>query len=185
MYPIVAALLTPGSEVTVTGIDPDDPQPDRLVLDVLREMGGDIEVGPDRVTARSSTLAGRRIDCNDFIDQFMLLAVAGAAAEGETELVNAEIARHKECDRVAEMARALSAMGAEVRERPDGLLIRRSALRGAELDSRADHRMVMTLSVAGLIADGATTIRDAQCVEKTFAAYPQAMAALGARFQTR
>ncbi|MCG3181295.1 MAG: 3-phosphoshikimate 1-carboxyvinyltransferase [Phycisphaerae bacterium] len=182
MYPIVAALLTPDSEVTVTGIDPNDPQPDRLVLDVLRDMGGDIEIGPDYVTARTSRLAGRRIDCNDFIDQFMLLAVVGAAAEGTTELVNAEIARHKECDRVSEMARALAAMGAAVEERPDGLAVSRSPLRGAALDSRADHRMVMTLSVAGLIADGPSVIRDAQCVEKTFADYPRAMAGLGARF---
>lgn len=180
LYPLVAALVTPGSEVTVAGVDVSDPQPDRLVLDVLRDMGGDIRVHGDRVTARSSTLAGRRIDCNDFIDQFMLLAVVGCLAQGETELVNAQIARHKECDRIAAMAAALTAMGANTVERPDGLLLRHATLRGADLDSHADHRMVMTLSVAALAADGDTTIRRAECVEKTFADFPAAMRSLGA-----
>ncbi|MDD4890834.1 MAG: 3-phosphoshikimate 1-carboxyvinyltransferase [Phycisphaerae bacterium] len=180
IYPIVAALLTPGSEVMVTGLDPEDPQPDRLVLDVLRAMGGDIRVERDRVIARSSQLVGRRIDCNDFIDQFMLLAVVGALAAGETELVNAEIARHKECDRISEMANALRAMGATVDERADGLRIGRSPLHGVDLDSRADHRMVMTLATAGLAASGETIIRRAECVEKTFADFPAAMGRLGA-----
>ncbi len=184
MYPLVAALVTPGSEVAVTGVDPADPQPDRLLLDVLREMGADIQVGADFVTARSSRLAGRRIDCNDFIDQFMLLAVVGCLAEGETELVNAQIARHKECDRIAAMASALRAMGADLEERPDGLLLRRSNLRGADLDSRADHRMVMTLAVAGLAAQGGSIIRRAECVEKTFADFPAALARLGADVRT-
>lgn len=184
MYPLVAGLLAADGEVTVAGVDPADPQPDRLALDVFRDMGGQIEVNGDRVTARGSRLVGRRIDCNDFIDQFMLLAVVGCFAEGRTELVNAEIARHKECDRVAAMAAALRAMGADVEERPDGLLIRHSPLRGATLDSLADHRMVMTLAVAGLAAAGRTVIRRAECVEKTFAEFPAAIARLGGMIQT-
>lgn len=185
MYPLVAALVTPDSEVTVVGVDADDPQPDRLAIDALRKMGGDISVDGDRVTARSSRLTGTRIDCNDFIDQFMLLAVAGTLADGQTELVNAEIARHKECDRVSEMAAALGAMGADLDERPDGLVLRKSSLRGADLDSRADHRMVMTMATAALAADGETVIRRAECVEKTFADYPSAMATLGADVAAR
>ena len=179
LYPLVAALVTPGSEVTVAGLDGDDPQPDRLVLDVLRRMGGDIRQEGDRITARGSRLHGRRIDCNDFIDQFPLLAVVGCFAEGETELVNAEIARHKECDRISQMARSLRAMGADLDERPDGLTIRRSGLAGSDLDSQADHRMVMTLTVAALAASSASTIRRAECVSKTFADFPEAMARLG------
>jgi 3-phosphoshikimate 1-carboxyvinyltransferase len=105
--------------------------------------------------------------------------VVGCFAEGQTELVNAEIARHKECDRIAEMARALRAMGADLDERPDGLVIRRSRLAGADLDSRADHRMVMTLTTAALAAAGTTVIRRAECVAKTFPDFPAAMAGVG------
>ena len=113
----------------------------------------------------------------------MLLAVVGACAEGETELYNAAIFRQKECDRIAEMHKALKAMGASVEERPDGLLIRHSRLHGAHLDSRADHRMVMTLSLAGLVAGGQTHISDIECVKKTFHNFVEQMTMLGCEMQ--
>ncbi|KKK78625.1 hypothetical protein LCGC14_2841710, partial [marine sediment metagenome] len=183
MYPIVAGLICPDSEVKVTGVDINDAQGDKLVLDVLRDMGADLEVGEEGVVARTSRLQGREIDCNDFIDQFMLLAVVGACAEGETVLTNAEICRHKECDRISEMAKALSAMGADVEERPDGLVIRRSNLHGARLHSRRDHRMVMTMSLAGMVASGQTIINDIDCIKKTFPRFVERMAALACDMQ--
>ena len=179
LYPIAAAVLTEDSEVRLPGMDFSDCQGDKGVVDVLREMGADITIEDDVVTARSSTLTGRTIDCNDFIDQFMLLAVVGACAEGETVLTNAEVCRHKECDRIAEMHKALTAMGASVQERPDGLVIRTSALRGAELDSRADHRMVMTLAIAALVASGQTSITNIECVKKTFPDFVGQMQGIG------
>jgi 3-phosphoshikimate 1-carboxyvinyltransferase len=186
LYPIVAAVLTPdGSEVRLAGMDVDDPQGDKAVVDVLRRMGADIQVADGQVVARSSRLTGCRIDCNDFIDQVMLLAVVGACAEGETVLTNAEVARHKECDRIAAMYDALRAMGADVEQRPDGLVIRKSRLHGARLDSHADHRMVMTLGVAAMVADGDTEISNAECVKKTFPDFVAQMQSLGCDMQTR
>jgi 3-phosphoshikimate 1-carboxyvinyltransferase len=78
------------------------------------------------------------------------------------------------------MYKALRAMGANVVERPDGLVIRHSALRGATLDSRADHRMVMTLATAGLGADGETIVTNSECVRKTFPAFVEQMQRIGA-----
>ena len=184
LYPIVAAVVTEESEIRVPGMDFADSQGDKAVVDVLRDMGADITAEEETVIARSSRLTGREIDCNDFIDQFMLLAVAGTRAEGETVLTNAEVARHKECDRIAEMAKALKAMGADVEERPDGLVIRRSRLRGASLDSRADHRMVMTLTVAGLLAEGQVKISDIECVKKTFPDFVAQMEGVGCDLRT-
>jgi 3-phosphoshikimate 1-carboxyvinyltransferase len=168
LYPIVAGVVCPDSEVRLPGMDFADSQGDKGVVDVLRGMGADIEISDHEVIARSSSLTGREIDCNDFIDQFMLLAVVGAIAEGETVLTNAESCRHKECDRISQMCRALKAMGADVEERPDGMVLRHSRLRGASLDSQGDHRMVMTLAIAGLVAEGQTMISDTECVKKTF-----------------
>lgn len=183
MYPLAAGLLCDNSEVRVADLDPGDVQGDKMALDVLCDMGADIEVTADAVIARTSRLRGRRIDCNDFIDQFMLLAVVGACAEGETVLYNAEVCRHKECDRISEMYNALSAMGADVQERPDGLRIRHSELRGARLDSRSDHRMVMTLAVAGMVASGQTIIKGIDCVRKTYPNFVEQMAAIAADVQ--
>ncbi len=183
LYGIVAAVITPDSEVRLPGLNPADCQGDKAVVDVLREMGADIEVTDEAVTARSSKLTGREIDCNDFIDQFPLLAVVGACAEGETVLTNAEICRHKECDRISEVHKALAAMGADVEERQDGLVVRRSQLRGASLDSHNDHRMVMTLAVAALVAAGQTLIKDIDCIKKTFSHFVEEMQSLGCDMQ--
>ena len=183
LYPIVAGCVVPGSEVRVPGMDFNDSQGDKAVINVLREMGADIEISDHEVVARTSSLTGRQIDCNDFIDQFMLLAVVGALAEGETVLTNAEVCRYKECDRISEMHKALKAMGADVEERPDGLVIRKSRLRGASLDSRNDHRMVMTLSVAGMAARGQTLINNIECIKKTFPHYVEQMQGIGCDMQ--
>ncbi len=183
LYPIVAAVLSDDSEVRIPGMDFQDSQGDKLVINVLREMGADIEIDGDTVIARSSKLKGCEIDCNDFIDQFMLLAVVGSRAEGETVLTNAAICRQKECDRITEIFHALKAMGASVTERPDGLVVRGGRLRGARLNSRADHRMVMTLAVAGLVADGTTVISDVQCVKKTFPSFLHEMQSIGCEME--
>ncbi len=184
LYPIAAAVLTRDSELKIHGMDPSDPQGDKEVVNVLRSMGADITVEGDTVTARSSRLRGREIDCNDFIDQFMLLAVVGTQAEGETVLTNAAVCRHKECDRIAAMAAALKAMGADVTERDDGLVVRPGRLHGARLDSRRDHRMVMTLAVAGLLADGRTFVADVDCVKKTFPRFVHEMRSIGCDMDT-
>jgi 3-phosphoshikimate 1-carboxyvinyltransferase len=184
MYPIVAAVVTSGSEVRLPGLDFQDSQGDKAVVGVLREMGAKIDVGPDGVVARSGALVGRTIDCNDFVDQFPLLAVVGACAEGQTVLTNAEVCRHKECDRIAETAKVLKAMGALVEERPDGLVVRRSRLRGANMDARSDHRMAMTFTVAGLVADGLTRVVGVECVKKTFPDFVHQMQGIGADVET-
>ena len=111
------------------------------------------------------------------------------AADNETTLtlkwLNAEVCRHKECDRIAEMRKALTVMGADVAERDDGLVIRGGAIHGARLDSRADHRLVMTLAVAGLVAEGTTVISKTECVKKTFPAFVSEMQAIGCDMRKR
>ncbi len=180
LYPIVAGVLTPGADVFVPGVDFDDCQGDKGVVTVLQQMGADIEVTQAGVRARHSMLRGMEIDCNDFIDQFMLLAVVGAFAEGKTTLTNAEACRHKECDRISAMDDALTAMGAQVASRSDGMVVHQSHLTGATLSSRHDHRMVMSMAVAALAASGQTTITEIECVEKTFPDFVEQMTLLGA-----
>ena len=115
----------------------------------------------------------------------MLLAVVGACAEGQTVLTNAEVCRHKECDRIAEMRKALTAMGADVEERPDGLVIRKSRCAGRRSTAARDHRMVMTLAVAGLPPTAGRPSRNVECVKKTFADFVTEMQGLGADMDTQ
>jgi 3-phosphoshikimate 1-carboxyvinyltransferase len=94
---------------------------------------------------------------------------------------NAEHVRHKETDRLKAMASELSKMGADIKERPDGLVIEGGKLHGADVTGYDDHRLVMALTVAGMAADGTTKIDTAETVDVSYPGFFQAMESLGAR----
>jgi 3-phosphoshikimate 1-carboxyvinyltransferase len=100
-------------------------------------------------------------------------------AEGETRLVNVPQARLKETDRIAVMRGELMKMGADIKELPDGLVVRRSPLRGASVRGHGDHRVVMALAVAGLAAEGETEIDTAESVSVTFPGFGALMRSAG------
>jgi 3-phosphoshikimate 1-carboxyvinyltransferase len=184
-FPIAAALITQ-SELTVANVDLQDVQGDKKIVDVLRQMGARIEVDERAKTLRvmpSRALQGVAVDLNDFIDALPVLAVVGCFASGETRLFNATMARYKECDRVAGIARELRRMGAQIIETPDGLIIHAGHLHGAEVGCYGDHRMAMALAVAGLNSSGATVIRDIDCVNKTYRWFAEHLQHVGAHIQ--
>lgn len=185
-YPLLAALITPDSEITIRGMDLNDPYGDKQMIYLLQEMGADITIETDRLIARSSQLRGIEADMNLLPDQVPTLAVAACFAEGETVIKNAFIARWKECDRIAAVHTELTKMGAKITEKEDGLIIHQDGswrLKGAEIDGYYDHRMALAFSVAGLGAAGETIISDAQMLEKSFGSYVPEMKAAGADFE--
>ncbi len=152
-YPLLAALITPDSEVTVKGMDLTDPYGDKQIIYILQKMGADIAIEDQVITARTSRLKGLEVDMNALPDQVPTLAVAACFARGETTIKNALTARWKECDRIAAVCRELKKMGAKITEKEDGLVIHQDGtwqLTGAGIDGYYDHRMVMAFSVAGL-----------------------------------
>lgn len=185
-YPLLAAFITPGSEVTVRGMDLSDPYGDKQMVYLFQKMGADIAIGEHAITARSSQLRGIEVDMNDLPDQVPTMAVAACFAEGETTIKNALTARWKECDRIAAVCGELKKMGAKITEKEDGMVIHQDGswrLQGAGIDGYYDHRMVMAFSVAGLGAQGETKISDAQMVEKSFGSYIGEMREAGADFE--
>lgn len=179
-FPLAAAILT-DSEVRFDNLDFQDPQGDKELILILRQMGARIETEERAVhVKKGSALQGIKIDVNSCIDALPILAVMGCFAEGETELVGGAIARSKECDRISAIASELKKMGAYIEEREDGLLIRRSFLKGSAVQSCRDHRIALALAVAALAARGETVIEDVACVSKTFPEFQQQMQALGA-----
>ncbi|MFH0964020.1 MAG: 3-phosphoshikimate 1-carboxyvinyltransferase [Planctomycetota bacterium] len=180
---LVAAAVT-GSEITLTGLDPDDSQGDKAVAGMLAEMGAEVKHGKDGLTIRCRGLVGRELDLNATPDALPALAVAGCFARGETRLVNVPQARVKETDRIAVMREELTKMGAEVEEREDGLVVRESRLAGTQLNGHGDHRVVMALAVAGLAAEGETRIDTAESVAVTFPSFVELMRALGGEMGT-
>jgi 3-phosphoshikimate 1-carboxyvinyltransferase len=175
---IVAALILPDAEVRIDGVLLN---PRRTAfLDVLRQMGGRIEVGltaeePEPVgwiVAASSRLRGTDVPpalVPALIDEVPALAVAGACAEGRFTVTGAGELRVKESDRIAALAEGLSRMGVAVEELPDGLAVTGGrVLRGASVRAHDDHRIAMALAVAALAAEGETEIDGAECASVSF-----------------
>jgi 3-phosphoshikimate 1-carboxyvinyltransferase len=168
-------------EVALLGLDFSDSQPDKAVVDYLRAMGADITIEPDSVKIRASQLRGAEIDMNATPDALPAMAVTAAFAEGETRLVNVPQARNKETDRIKCMATELAKMNINVEELPDGIIIRQSKPKPAQLHGWSDHRIVMALSLAGLALDGPTMIDTAEAMSVTFPTFTELMQNIGAK----
>jgi 3-phosphoshikimate 1-carboxyvinyltransferase len=94
--------------------------------------------------------------------------VLGTQLEGGIDIGDASELRVKETDRIKSVVENLRRMGADVTEKPDGFKVERSQLHGAEIDSFGDHRIAMAFAIAGLLADGETTIKGAECADVSF-----------------
>ncbi len=176
----LAAGALEGNEVVLRGLDMDDTQGDKAVVEYLRAMGAEIEVGEDSIRVRAKELKGCELDLNATPDALPMLAVLGCFAQGATRLVNVPQARIKETDRICAMAAELRKLGAEVEELEDGLVVRESALQGAEVDSHRDHRIAMALAVAGCAIPGETVVREAEAAAVTFPEFSDCMRGIGA-----
>jgi len=187
---IAAGLLVPGSEILLkhVGINPTRDG----ILSVCRDMGADItllnkntdsgEPTAD-ILVKSSTLHGTEIGGSiipTLIDELPVIAAMACFAEGETIIRDAGELKVKESNRIEVMVRNLSAMGADVTETEDGMIIRGGRpLHGAVIDSKLDHRIAMTFAVAGLCAEGETEIKGAECVNISYPGFYQDLERLG------
>ena len=165
----LAAAAVTGSELFLRGLDMSDTQGDKAVVGMMEAMGCTVRVERDGLRiAGPERLRGGTFDLNATPDALPAMAVVGSVAEGETRLLNVPQARIKETDRLSVMARELARLGAAVEELPDGLIIRGGGLRGADVSGHGDHRVVMALAVAGLAAEGETTVDTAEAAAVTF-----------------
>lgn len=179
-FSLCAAAITKDSSVLVKGLDLNDAQGDKVIIDYLKKMGAKIKFTPQGIVVNSTNLQGIEIDLNAAPDMLPILSVLGCFAEGETKLVNVAHARIKETDRIKSMSTELRKMGADILELSDGLVIKKSKLHGAKLNGYNDHRTIMALAVAGVNAQGVTKISTAQGINKTYPTFVNSMVKLGA-----
>ncbi|WP_407356823.1 3-phosphoshikimate 1-carboxyvinyltransferase [Methanolobus sp. WCC5] len=181
-YLLAAAAMT-GSSVTVKNLFPSK-QGDVEIIDVLERMGAKIswdkEEGTVHVTC--SGLKCTTFDAGATPDLVPTIAVLAACARGVTVIENAEHVRYKETDRLHAMALELAKMGISVKEEPDRLTITGGELHGAHLHGWHDHRIVMALTIAGMVA-GDTTIDTAEAVQISFPDFFGEMTKLGAQIK--
>jgi len=168
-YFFALAAIT-GGTVTLEGLGSSSIQGDLKFVDILEQMGCWVLREPARTTVKAGRLRGVDIDMNAVSDTVMTLAVVALFAEGTSRIRNVAHVRHKESDRIAALAAELRKLGARIDEYPDGLLIDPPAsdrLHGARLATYDDHRMAMSLALAGLRIPGVTVVEPG-CVAKTY-----------------
>jgi 3-phosphoshikimate 1-carboxyvinyltransferase len=180
-YALAAGALSGG--VTLRGLSLTSSQADRIVIEILSEMGAEVSTSGGDVRVAKSTLKGVSADLSDCPDLFPVVSALCAAAEGESTLTGLGRLRLKESDRVAAMAEGLTRMGARVRYDSDSAKVTGGAPRGAEVDPRGDHRIAMSLAVLALAAEGETKINDSECVKKSYPGFWDDLAAIGGRLE--
>lgn len=175
----LAAGALQDNEILCEGLDLTDTQGDKAVIEYLKAMGADVIIEDHGVRVKSSKLVGCEIDLNATPDALPMMAVLGCFAKGETRLVNVPQARMKETDRIAVMRQELEKLGAKITELEDGLVIQESALTPGEVEGHDDHRVVMSLAIAGTMMPGTTIIHGYEAVNITFPTFVNALNALG------
>ncbi|QIO23271.1 3-phosphoshikimate 1-carboxyvinyltransferase [Haloarcula sp. JP-L23] len=182
-YLLAMGALAGDDAVTVTSAFP-SAQGDSAIVDILDRMGATLDWDRENgeITVERSALSGIEVGVKDTPDLLPTIATLGAAAGGVTRITDAEHVRYKETDRVSAMAEELTKMGAEVEEKQDELVVygEDTDLHGATVDGRADHRIIMSLAVAGLVADGETTVTGAEHVDVSFPNFFDVLSGLGA-----
>lgn len=183
-FPLAAAVIT-GSEYALTCVDFQDTQGDKEIVSILRLMGADIEIDNDGkrllVHPCSALRGGMEINMEDIPDALPALSVVAAAARGKTVFTGVENVRLKETDRVSVMCSELSKMGVRVEADDHSMTVYGGeGLHGALVDSYGDHRVAMALIVAGMIAEGTTTVLNAESVDVSYPGFISGMVASGA-----
>ncbi|MFT5130439.1 MAG: 3-phosphoshikimate 1-carboxyvinyltransferase [Rhodothermales bacterium] len=180
----LAAGALGNNSIACEGLDMTDSQSDKAVVDFLRQMGANVDVSDEAIRVSAAPLTGIDIDMNDCPDALPMMAVVGCFARGTTRLLNVPQARIKETDRIAVMACELRKLGADIEELEDGLVIRESSLRGAEVNGHHDHRVVMSLAIAGSLI-GNTRIATAEAAAITFPTFSTLYSSLGGNIEGR
>ena len=186
---MVAAAITPGSDITLRHVGVN---PTRVgVINILRQMGASIELSNQKevggepvadIRVRHDQLKGIVIPEDQVplaIDEFPVLFVAAACAEGETVLTGAEELRVKESDRIQSMADGLVTLGIDAQSTPDGIRIQGGELGSGEVHSHDDHRIAMAFAIAGLRAKGEILIHDCNNVATSFPDFVELAATVG------
>jgi 3-phosphoshikimate 1-carboxyvinyltransferase len=169
-----AAAAITGGRARVEGLSKGALQGDVGFVEVLKQMGSTVEYGPDWIEVTGRASRGIDVDMNAISDTVQTLAAVAIFAEGPTRVRGVAHNRHKETDRIGDLATELRKLGARIDEHEDGLTIHPAVLRPAEIETYNDHRMAMSLGLVGLRQEG-VWILNPKCTEKTYPNYFEAM----------
>lgn len=158
-----------GEEIRCKNLNINSLQGDKEIINIIKSMGGIIDINHDFIKANPSKLKGITIDASEIPDLVPILAVAGSVSSGVTKIINAKRVRIKECDRLHAIACELNKIGGDVEELEDSLIIKgNKKLKGGAVDSWNDHRIAMALAVASIACEEPLIINNSEAVEKSY-----------------
>ncbi|MBN4050957.1 MAG: 3-phosphoshikimate 1-carboxyvinyltransferase [Alkaliphilus sp.] len=158
-----------GGKVSIEGVNLDTLQGDKIIVDIIKKMGGNVIEKGSTLHIVESKLNGVTIDVSECPDLVPILAVLGALSGGTTKIINAKRLRFKESDRLKAISTELNKIGADIKENIDGLIIRgKEKLKGGEVNTWGDHRIAMALSIASIKCESAVIINNPNVVKKSY-----------------
>lgn len=160
-----------GNSISVEGLKEGSIQGDRIVIDILKNMGASINIDREGINMyTNSELKSTIIDASDCPDIIPILSVCASVANGKTEIINAGRLRIKECDRLHAVCSELSKLGADITEKENSIIITgvNSLKGGCEVWSHKDHRICMMLAIAATLCEEKIYIRDVECISKSY-----------------
>lgn len=178
---LVAGTL--GSPICCTGLNPHSLQGDKVILELLQQMGGKLTIEADSIQASIAITRSIEIDASQCPDLVPILAVLAAVSDGTTRIIRAGRLRIKECDRLKAVTQELNKLGANIVEHEDSLTIYgRRLLTGGTVDSWHDHRIAMALAIASIACQTPVTIQHSECVSKSYPNFWEDFRMLGGKF---
>jgi 3-phosphoshikimate 1-carboxyvinyltransferase len=182
-YFFALAAMT-GSKITVQNLNQNSKQADRMILEIIKEMGASVIVKGNDVTVKGNSLKGIEVDLSDAPDLLPTVAALGCKARGVTLIKNVGHARFKETDRIAACTKEFKKFGVEIDEYEDGISVTgASELTGSEVRSYKDHRMAMALAVLGACTKGKTVIEGAECIKISYPLFFESIKNVGLEVQ--
>ncbi|MCT4631780.1 MAG: 3-phosphoshikimate 1-carboxyvinyltransferase [Firmicutes bacterium] len=177
---IVAGII--GDGIEIEGINEFSLQGDRRVLDIVKEMGADLEFKDNNLIVSPSKTKGITIDGSQCPDIIPVLSVLAALSQGETRVVNGARLRIKESDRIKSTIDIINRLGGNAVETEDGLIIEgKDSLKGGSVDSWNDHRIAMSSAVAAIRCEGKVTITGSSAVNKSYPTFYEDYTQLGGK----
>ncbi len=179
-FPMVAAAL--GGRCAVKGLDIEDPQGDKRIIDILRQAGATVSVEGRTVTVERKELHGIDVDLGSAPDLFPVVAMLLSTADGDSRLYGAPQLRFKESDRIETTVRMIDALGGDAVGTDDGCIIHGvKRLSGGRVEHRGDHRIMMSAAVASIVCDKPVVMNDPECAAVSYPGFPSSMASIGLR----
>jgi 3-phosphoshikimate 1-carboxyvinyltransferase len=171
-----------GDEIYCGDLNLESLQGDKVIIDIIKEMQGNLEIKDGMVVVKSSITKGTVIDVSQCPDLVPILAVLACFSQGKTEIINGARVRIKESDRLKAITIELKKLGANIEELGDGLVIHGSdSLKGGTVNSWNDHRIAMALAVASIRCEGPVIIEDSSSVNKSYPNFWEDFSMLGGK----